>query len=250
MSRGRPTPTLAIALLALFLALDGPATAARLIDGRSIRRDSITSAQVHNRTLGTQDLSRKALKALTDTPAGSVGAAQLGPGSVTASKLAAGSVGTAALASRAVAQGQLADGAVGTDQLAVGSISASRVAAGAIGGAAIADGSLQTSDIGDIYGTVTVDFKPFRINDCQTARVTQLPSLGTQPAQIADDLVVVSPGAAGFTDLITLAGYPGADNTLRIVACRVGRDPADPDNPNNMIDPPPTTFQYLGIDAP
>ena len=49
-----------VALLALFIALDGPATAARLIDGSSIKRNSITNRQVRNGTLGTQDLSKSA----------------------------------------------------------------------------------------------------------------------------------------------------------------------------------------------
>ena len=69
-----------VALLALFIALDGPATAARLIDGSSIKRNSITNRQVRNGTLGTQDLSKSAIKSLKATPSKSVGSAQLRDG--------------------------------------------------------------------------------------------------------------------------------------------------------------------------
>ena len=66
-----------IALLALFVALDGPATAARLIDGRSIKRNSITNRQIRNHTLGTLDLSAQAFQTLRTTPRDSITAAQL-----------------------------------------------------------------------------------------------------------------------------------------------------------------------------
>ena len=157
----RPSAPMVVALLALFVALDGPATAARIVSGATIKRNSITNKQIRNGTIGTLDLSKNAQNYLRTTPAKSVGANQLRDGAVggkalagkavDASKLADGAVGNSQLAARSVDAGKLADGAVGTAQLAAGAVTASKVADGAIGGSAIADGSLQTRDLGDYY---------------------------------------------------------------------------------------------------
>jgi hypothetical protein len=247
--RRRPSPALVVALLALFVALDGPATAAHLIDGRSIKRNSITTGQVRNKTLGTQDLSPTAIAALKQTPRNSVSTASIRAKAVDGSKLADGAVGAGALAPKAVDGTKLGDGAVGTVQLGAGSVTPSKIADSAIGSTAIADGSLQGPDVGDFFGSVIVDFAPFRLNECQTAEVSSPTPTGNAQAQIADDVILVTP-AAGFSDLITVTANPGVGNTLRLIACRVGKDRMDPDNPNNIVDPIPTRFYYLGIDAP
>jgi hypothetical protein len=236
-----------VALLALFVALDGPATAARLIDGKTIKRNSVTNRQIRNGTIGTQDLSKTAFKSLRATPAGSITAKQLAARAVNASKLAGGAVGTGALAPKAVDAGKLADGAVGPTQLAGGAVTSSKIGDGAVGALAVADGGLQTRDLGDFYGSVSVDFGVFKGNDCQVAKeIAPQPSAPGQGNVIADDVVSVSPGT-GWPDPIVVSGNPGAGNTLRIVACRVGGDPAlDADD----IDPGPTTFQYVAFDAP
>lgn len=246
---------MAVALLALFIALDGPAAAARLIDGSTIKRNSITNKQVRNGTLGTQDLSKGAVKSLKATPSKSVGTAQLRPGAVTsnalgpkavdAAKLADGSVGNTQLAAKAVDAGKLADGAVGSGQLARDSVTASKVADNSIGAAAIADGGLRTRDLGDFTGSVSVDFKAFAPNTCQVAFVADpQPSAPGQNNMIADDIVSVSPGTTGWPDPIIVTANPGANNSLRIVACRIGEDPP------GAIDPGPTTFQYVAFDTP
>jgi hypothetical protein len=245
-----------VALLALFIALDGPAAAARLIDGGSIKRNSITNKQVRNGTLGVQDLSKRAVKTLQTTPSKSVGASQLRDGTVgakalagkavDASKLADGAVGNTQLAGKAVDASKVADGAVGPTQLAADAVTSSKVADGAIGAAAVADGGLQTRDLGDFYGTVSVDFTPFAVNTCQVAMVPSLQaSAPGQNNSIADDVVSVSPSTTGWPDPIVVTANPGAGNTIRIVACRVG-GPGDPP----VVDPPPTTFQYVAFDTP
>jgi hypothetical protein len=227
-----------VALIALFIALGGPATAKRWIDGGSIKRNSITTTQIRNGTIRSADISKAAVEALQHTPSASVGPAQLRPKAVDSTKLA--------------------DAAVGAAQLAPGAVTASRLADGAVGGAAIANGSLQAPDLGDFFGSVTVDFAPFdnETNRCQTAMVAAPTSTSNPEAKIADDLIMVTPAQAGFSDLLTLAGYPGVNNSLRIVACRVGQLPSDassatPPSPTPpSVDPPPMRFLYLGIDAP
>jgi hypothetical protein len=240
-----------VALIALFIALDGPAAAKHLIDGRTIERNSITSAQIRNRTIGTQDLSRTALRTLLATPAGSIGTRELMPKAVDASKIVDGAVGSAAISDKTVGAGDLADGAVGPAQISPGAITASKLADGAIGAGAIADGGLTGKDIGDFYGTVNIDFRPFDPNTCQVAAdIVPNPSMPGQGNAIADDAIVVSPftsGDVGWPDPIVVTAKPGATGTIRIVACRIGADPTDP---TAQLDPGPTLFSYVAFDEP
>lgn len=250
----RPSAPMVVALLALFVALDGPATAARLVNGSAIKRNSITNRQIRNGTLGRQDLSKLAQSYLRTTPAKSVGANQLRDGAVggkaiagkavDASKIADSAVGNTQLANKSVDAAKLADGAVGAGQLGTGAVTASKVADSAIGGGAVADGNLQTKDLGDFYGTVTVDFTPLAANACLVSVFSPMPSNGSANNQIADDVVAVSPSTSGWPDQVIVTANPGANNTVRLVACHVGSAGDEP------IDPPKTTFQYVAFDTP
>jgi hypothetical protein len=251
-----------VALLALFIALGGPASAARLISGSSIKKNSITTRQIRNGTLGAQDLSKAATKRLQATPSRSVGTKQLRDGAVTAaaiapqavdaSRLADGAVGDGQLADKAVDGDKLADGAAGPGQIADGAVTASKLGVASVTAASVADGVLQTRDLGDFYGNVQVDFAPFQPNTCQQATIANpIPSSTAQSNSIADDVVSVSPGTSGWPDPILVEGNPGAGNTIRVVACRIGKDPNKVvDDPTDLIDPPLTVFQYVAFDAP
>ncbi len=59
--RWRPSPALVIALIALFVAGAGTATAARLISGRSIKDNSVTGRDIRNNTLGNGDVKNGSL---------------------------------------------------------------------------------------------------------------------------------------------------------------------------------------------
>jgi hypothetical protein len=121
----RPSPATGIALLALFVALGGPAQAAHLV-GR------ITSTDVKNRSLKTRDLSKRTVKQLRATPDGSITAVKIANGAVTRGKLAPGAVGA----------GEIADRAIG----------AADVGINALTGANIADGSLTGRELGRFSG--------------------------------------------------------------------------------------------------
>ena len=114
-----------VALIALFVALGGPAQAKRLIDGGSIRTGTITTKQIKNGSVAKVDLSKAAVKSLAATPANSVRSPQIADGSVLAPDLGAGSVGAA--------------------QLQPGAVTASKLAADSVGGGSVANGSLQTA---------------------------------------------------------------------------------------------------------
>jgi hypothetical protein len=62
--RRRPSAALVIACLALFVALGGVGYAAAKINGSSIVKGTITAKQIKDRSLGSKDLSKRAVRAL------------------------------------------------------------------------------------------------------------------------------------------------------------------------------------------
>ena len=213
-----------VALIALFVALGGPAQAKkRLLDGGLIRKNTVTGTAIKNGTVSKADLTKGAVRSLTATPARSVRSAQIVDGQVLAPDLGAGSVGQA--------------------QLAAGGVTASKLAADSIGGGSVANGSLQTVDIGSFTGSVNVDFASFDRdgNRCQVAEAPAM-AAGGQP-NLADDVVAVSP-PSGWSDFLIVTGKPAPGNVIRIVACWSAPDNVTPP------DPPPTTFRYVTFDAP
>jgi hypothetical protein len=223
--RRRPSPAMVVALIALFIALGGPAEAKRrLMDGGLIRKGTVTGREIKNGSVAKADLTKAAVRALSATPARSVGSAQIIDGQVLTPDLGAGSVGPG--------------------QLAAGAVTASKLAADSVGGGSVANGSLQTTDIGSFAGAVQVDFDNFTPQNCQATRdpntgpPVAVPA-GGQP-NIADDVVVVSP-PAGWPDNVLVTGKPAPDNRIVIVACLVGGGP---------VDPGPTVFRYVTFDAP
>jgi hypothetical protein len=81
-SRLRPSPALIVALVALVMACAGSATAASLITGKQIKKNTVTSKQIKNRTLRTKDLHTSAAKTL-EGPKGDPGApGPVGPSDV------------------------------------------------------------------------------------------------------------------------------------------------------------------------
>lgn len=219
----RPSPAMVVALLALFVALGGPAEARKLIDGKLLRKGSVTSRAIKNGSLATADLSRAAIRSLTATPADSVRSAQIVDGQVLTPDIGAA--------------------AVGAGQLAPGAVTASKLAADSVGGGSVANGSLQTVDIGSFAGGVQVDFGKFDGHDnrCQAAEALAMPT-GGQP-NIADDVVLVTP-PSGWSDLIQVTGKPAPNNAIRIVACWI------PDASGDGPDPPDTVFRYVAFDSP
>jgi hypothetical protein len=244
LARRLPSPGMAVALVALFVALDGPAAAKRLlIDGGSIKSNSVTGKQIRNRSLGTGELTRGAVQSLQRTPNASVTAVKIGPKAVDASKIADSAVGTAALAAGAVTDAKIAASAVGPGQLAAGAVTSGKLAESSVGGMAIANGTLSTADLGQFAGSIQTKFQQFEPGDCQVAPVSNpQPTSGVLP-NVADDIVAVSP-APGWPDPLVLSGYPGAGNTIRIVACYVAKAGSA------AIELPPTIIRYVTFDAP
>ncbi len=221
----RPSPAMVVALVALFVALGGPAEAKkRLMDGGLIRKGTVTTRQIKDGSVAKADLSKAAVRSLTATPANSVGSAQIVDGSVLAADLGAGSVGPG--------------------QLTTGAVTASKLAGDSVGGGSLANGSLQTVDIGSFTGSVNVDFPAFNGDDkrCQVAEAPAAPAGGSP--NLADDVVAVSP-PSGWSDFLVVTGKPAPGNVIRIVACW-----SMPSSTPTPPDPPLTTFRYVTFDAP
>jgi len=226
--RRRPTPAMVVALIALFIALGGPAQAKRVIDGKVLKRNSVTGRAIKNGSVAMADLSKAAVKSLERTPANSVTSAQIVDGQVLSKDIGAGAVTSTALGS--------------------GSVTASKLAAESVGSGSVANGSLQTLDIGSFAGAIVTDFDKFTPNSdptldrrCQAASAPAA-ATGGQP-NIADDVVLVSP-PAGWPDTVVVTGKPGTNNTIRIVACWTG------DASQDAPDPGSTVFRYVTFDSP
>jgi hypothetical protein len=216
-----------VALIALFVALGGPAQARKLLDGKLLRKGSVTGRAVKDGSIAKADLTKAAIRSLTATPASSVSSAQIRDGQVLAPDLGAGAVGSA--------------------QLAPGAVSASRLAADSVGGGSVANGSLQTVDIGSFTGSVQVDFDQFNgaENRCQVADAPAVPAGGGQP-NLSDDVIAISP-PAGFPDYMAVNARPLPGNVIRIRACWIPNSQPTSDTPPN---PGPLVFRYVSFDAP
>jgi hypothetical protein len=209
----RPSLALVIALLALFVALGGPAEAQRLLG-----KGDVNSRVVKDRSLKTRDLSKRTVRDLRRTPNGSITEAKIANGSITPGKLAPGAVGTAAIAGNAV------------------------------GGAQIADGSISAADLGRFWGRFrsTIDAIPF--GKCWSGEPTGLvPDLAN--ADISNDLVLVQPDDHWVERRVTFS-VRASSNPSRFVlsACNVGV-PIDGGGPET-VEARSIGFRYLIIDLP
>jgi hypothetical protein len=219
--RRRPSAALVVALLALFVAVGGPAEAARLI----------RSKDVANHSLQAQDLSKKAVRKLRSTPKDSVGTRQLRDGAVTPVKLAPAAVGS----------GQLAPEAVGARELRTGGVGSGQIADGAVTGAKVADGSLDARDTTRYAGRFRVSVPKVPRDTCWSGE-----PVGLAPEQagadISGDLVLVTPDASWPERQLAFTVRGSATRSRFVLAgCNATATDSDP------VD---VGFRYVVIDLP
>jgi hypothetical protein len=218
-----------VAMLALFVALGGPAQAARLINGSAIKPGTVGSKQLKNRTIKTRDLSSAAVRALLSTPDNSVTATKLGNSSVTTRALAPGSVLTgsvgdnsltaADLATNSVGTEEVADNAVGQSEIRNNGVAASEIADNSIDGGEIVDGGLSIRDVARQVGTLEWPVGWLDKDRCETKWV---PITGIE---IAGDFVVISPTSAWPRDLVYTANGTNSETEFKVQACNRGAGP-------------------------
>jgi len=183
----RPSFAAVVALLALFVALGGPAEAQRLLG-----KGSVTSRAVKDRSLNVNDLSRKAVRRLQATRNNSITAAKLANGSVTRGKLAAGAVGTEAIAD------------------------------GSIVGADLANGSLSAAELGRFWGRFQIRVpEPIAPDECWSGEPAGLaPELAR--VDISQDVVLVTPDERWPEDRLSFTVRSSA-NPMRFVLAGCNR---------------------------
>jgi hypothetical protein len=178
----RPSFATVVALLALFVALGGPAEAQRLL-----RKGNVTSVFVKDRSLKLKDLSRKTVRQLQATPNNSITEAKLANGSVTAGKLAPGAVGSGAIAD------------------------------GSVVGADLAPGSLSAAQIGRFWGRFRIEIPDVPAGMCWSGEPTGLtPELAG--ADISQDVVLVTPDARWPEDRLAFTVRNSGNPTRFVLA--------------------------------
>jgi hypothetical protein len=222
----RPSFATVIAFAALFVALGGPAHAVDLL-----RKNSVTSGAIKNRSIKVKDLSHGAVRQLTATRNNSITEAKLANRSVTPGKLAGGAVGSPAIADRSVGTVDLATGAVGTAQ----------VMDRAIGGSKIADGSLDARDLGRYWGRFRVTVPRISPSECWAAEPTGLAPERAR-ANISDDVVLVTPDSRWPSDRLSFA-VTTSGNPSRFVLSGCNRS-------STPVGPFEVGFRYLVINLP
>jgi hypothetical protein len=258
--RFRPSPGTFIALIALFVALGGPAEAAKLISGAKIKPGTVTARQIATGTLtgkqiqdasvSKKELTERAVTQLQKTPDNTIGSFQLKSGAVTGSKLALASVGGAAiadgtltgadlapqsitagsLAADSVGNTELADDSVGKTNLRSASVGKSELLHDSVGTQEVVDHDLHLADMAVFLSAATVNFdQPIAAGKCATrdsATPTYAISPGPNPAVSP---LIVGQMSTDFTgiDTVQVSGRmttaPGAaPGNVRITACNLG----------------------------
>jgi hypothetical protein len=215
-----------VAVLALFVALGGPAQAARLINGSTIKPGTVTSKQLKDGSIKVRDLDSSAVRTLLSTADGSITVAKLGEDSVTTSALAPGSVLTgsvgdnsltaADLATNSVGTDEVADNAIGQSEIRNNGVAASEIADNSIDGGEIVDGGLSIRDVARQVGTLEWPVGSLDPNKCDTKWV---PITGIE---IAGDFVVISPTSAWPRDLVYTVNGTSSQTEFKVQACNRG----------------------------
>ncbi len=201
----RPSFGTVIALVALFVALGGPAQARKLIGGADIKKGAITAKHVKARSLTTSRLSTGTVRQLQATPAGEVTGAKLADGAVDGAKVA--------------------DGALGGADLADGSLGGLDVADGSLDAADIADGRLGGRDVGAFTGSlVGLDFGVIPGGDCKQAVSTSLQPVAATTQDLRNDVIVVTPEISLSAEDISIFGRPASTNQIGVVICNLSGD--------------------------
>jgi hypothetical protein len=224
----RPSPAMLVALLALFVALGGPAQARRLVNGADIKTGTVRSKQIKDRTIALRDLNPAVVRLLERTPANSITEGMLVNNAVTANKLGAGAVTAGKLSGGAVTAGAIADGAVT--------------------GAKIADGSLTTADVARFSGRFRVtppDLGTIAGHACWRGEPQGL-APERAGADISGDALLVTPLGSTWDDKLMLtARSSGSAQPSRFVLLICNPTATD-------VPAPPTgfTFSYVVFDVP
>jgi hypothetical protein len=229
----KPSLPTVIASLALFVALGGPARAAKLISGAKLKPNSVTSSKIRNKTLTSADISSATLASLkrrsdTVTSAtiadGSIALADMSAGSVTGNQVVDRSLSAIDLATDTITGAELANGAIGNTELASKSVQTDnvndqaitklKVHSAAVGTSEVLDGDLTARDVGTASGKITATFTAVAPATCATQDFTA-PTYPIPAGKLEGAMVLVGSPA----DNVIVTARPTDASTLRIQVC-------------------------------
>jgi hypothetical protein len=211
--RRRPSPATVIALIALFVALGGPAQAAKLIRGSQIKSSTLTSKHIKNRSLRSVDLSRSTVRDLQRTL----------PGTIDGASVRDGSLSGADIFDRTVVNADLAPNSVGPGKILTNAVTASELADNAVDSAAVLDGSLAAKDIARFSGTFNLAVPTLQPEQCFGATPDGLIPTNTE---LQSDLIIGTP-PADWPDALTFTIHRAASvaNKFRVAICNASNVP-------------------------
>jgi hypothetical protein len=180
-----------------------------LADQARQAKAKVTSAQIKNGTIKTQDLSAEVTGPLAKANTALQGVPD---NAVTNPKLA----------DNAVTNPELADNAVGSAEVVANSLVAGDLAPDSVGASEVNDGNLTASDVSIANGVVSINFASMATNTCVTDTINTGDTL-------AGDILLASPGF-GFPAAIQITATPQAaiTTTMLLTACNFTAGVIDP----------------------
>lgn len=231
----------ALGLASLFISLGGPAWAAKLIDGASLKpgsvgtsklkRDAVTTSKIKAGGVTGSDIRNRAI---TDLDLSASLLARFTPkdGSITSGKLADGAVTTPKLAPNAIDGSKIQNDAVENDEVRDGSLTADDLGPNSVGGSELQAGVVDRSKLGrnavggpvlDGSGTVSLNFPSIAANRCNF-----LGGAVPNDVNLSDDVILASPNPAfGFE--VTYSVEIESSQTFAIKVCNPRTSAQDPD---------------------
>jgi hypothetical protein len=219
MPRRRPSPSLVIALIALFVALGGPAHAARLVSGKDIRKNAISAKHIRSGQVQTRHVRDRTLR-VNDLAATTVAELRfIADGSLVGAKLAGGTIGSREVADQSLQGVDIAPNAISSDEIREGSVGASEISDGSIDAGEVVDGSLAAKDVASFAGTVEPDFGAVAAGACKTADIVVSQIAGSGNRSLSDDAIAVTTPYDWSTTALILSASPAGEKTIRLRVC-------------------------------
>lgn len=206
----RPSPALAIACIALFMAMTGSALA--------IGKNTVRSPQIVNGAVKTVDLGRNAVRG-GKIANGTISAFDLGTDSVGSDEIAKDAVTSGEIAKDAVESDEIADNAVASPEVAPNSLTAGDLAASSVGSSELQAGSVRSSEL----APVNIRTASQALNKGANGSVSvscaageQALSGGGQPGHFGVEMTSTRPSGNGW--LYQAKNNSGSNSTITVYA--------------------------------
>src|SRR3954452_23650177 len=187
-----------LGLVSLFVSLGGPSWAAGLVDGKQLKRGSVTNTKLGANAVTTSKIRpggvtgsdvRAGALTFSDLSASVRDAFGVKDDSITTSKLANNSVNGAKIGNDAVENDEVRDGSLGAADLGPDSVGSSQMAPASVDASKLGPNSVRGSGI-HASGTAFLNFGTLAAGTCELGLITPPPGL-----QLSGDVVWATPDA-------------------------------------------------------